>query len=258
MKKLQRVMLVMMLGVLVTGWSGVFAQEAMPAPGQTADAAPPAPKKKTLLDTYKIGGWAMHPLLLCSIGVVAISILNIRSMNRKTLLPPDAIAQIKAASETQDYVKVSELAVAKDSLFTTSLANGMKLFDPNDVVGCKPKVEEAISEAMGRQEAQHAFWLNFLSLITAVSPMFGLLGTVSGMIGAFDKIGMGGMGKPELLAANIGEAMITTAAGLIVAIPSMFAYFLFRNYLNKLLSEAEEHLTNVVDNLTSPNAVEEA
>lgn len=224
----------------------------------SAPAEAPAPKKKTLLDTYKIGGWAMHPLLLCSIGVVSICVLNVRNMNRKNLIPADAIAGIKSASEVQDYIKVAELAAATDSLVTTSLASGMRLFDPNDPEGCKPKVEEAIAESMGRQESKHAFWLNFLQLITAVAPMMGLLGTVSGMIGAFDKIGMGGMGKPELLAANIGEAMITTAAGLIVAIPSMFAYFLFRNYLNKLLSEAEEHVTVILDNLTAPMTEEEA
>ena len=58
--------------------------------------------------------------------------------------------------------------------------------------------------------------------------MFGLLGTVTGMIGAFNKIGLGGMGDPEKLASDIGEAMITTAAGLMVAIPAMFAYFGFK------------------------------
>jgi len=223
-------------------------------PPAEAKTETPAPKKKTLLDTYKIGGWAMHPLLLCSIGVVSICVLNVRAMNRKTLIPADPVASIKAASESQDYVKVAELAAGTDSLVTTALANGMRLFDPNDPDGSKPKVEEAVAESISRQESKHAFWLNFLQLITAVAPMLGLLGTVSGMIGAFDKIGMGGMGKPELLAANIGEAMITTAAGLIVAIPSMFAYFLFRNYLNKLLSEAEEHITVVLDNLTAPAA----
>jgi len=235
------------------GWTTtVIAQEA----AEGTEAATPAPKKKTLLDTYKIGGWAMHPLLLCSIGVVSITILNLRSMNRKQLIPPEPVASIKAASELQDYVKVAELASATDSLVTSALASGMRLFDPNDPEGSKPKVEEAISESMGREEAKHAYWLNFLQLITAVAPMMGLLGTVSGMIGAFDKIGMGGMGKPELLAANIGEAMVTTAAGLIVAIPAMFAYFLFRNFLNKLLSEAEEHITVVIDNLTTPMAEE--
>mgnify|MGYP001179599279 CR=1 FL=1 len=245
----------LMIGLLGLGATAVVPMVAL-AQDAAAEEAVPAPKKKTLLDTYKIGGWAMHPLLLCSIAVVGVSILNARSMNRKTLIPADVVATVKAASVNQDYVKVAELAEASDSLFGTSLASGMRLFDPNDPDGSKPKVEEAISEAMGRQEAKYAFWLNFLQLITAVAPMLGLLGTVSGMIGAFDKIGMGGMGKPELLAANIGEAMVTTATGLIVAIPAMFAYFLFRNYLNKMLSEAEENLTVVVDNLTAPVAEE--
>jgi biopolymer transport protein ExbB len=251
-------MLVMILLGITAGLGITVAVTAQEAPAaESTEAAVPPPKKKTLLDSYKIGGWAMHPLLLCSIGMVSICVLNARTMNRKTLLPPDTIASIKAASETQDYVKVAELAGANDSLFANSLASGMRLFDPNDPEGSKPKVEEAIAEAMGRQESKHAYWLNFLQLITAVAPMLGLLGTVSGMIGAFDKIGMGGMGKPELLAANIGEAMITTAAGLIVAIPTMFAYFLFRNYLNKLLSEAEDNLTVVLDNLTSPVSEEQ-
>lgn len=227
----------------------VLAQAAAPA-----EAAAPAPKSKTLLDLYVIGGWAMHPLLLCSIGVVGISILVFRTMNRKTLLPPLAVAEAKEAARVGDYAKVAEVAGGADSLFTASLASGLRHFTPDDPLGCKVRMEEAIAETLGRQEAQHTFWLNFLSLITAVSPMFGLLGTVSGMIGAFDKIGMGGMGKPELLAANIGEAMITTATGLLVAIPAMFAYFLFRNFLNKLLMEAEDHLTVIVDDLTNPGA----
>ena len=253
MKMIPRLFMLLLMTLAIIGFTaGVTAQDA-PAAAASEDAVPP-PKKKTLLDSYKIGGWAMHPLLLCSIGVVSICVLNARAMNRKTLIPPATVASIKAASENQDYVKVAELAGASDSLFGVSLASGMRLFDPHDPEGSKPKVEEAISESMGRQESKHAFWLNFLQLITAVAPMLGLLGTVSGMIGAFDKIGMGGMGKPELLAANIGEAMITTAAGLIVAIPAMFAYFLFRNYLNKLLSEAEENLTVILDNLTSPSA----
>lgn len=248
-----RMIRVALLALLISG--SLAAPLCAQAPA-TPEAAPatPAPKKKTLLDLYVIGGWAMHPLLLCSMGVVAISVLNLRSMNRKTLIPPDAVAAIKQAATTGDYMKVIQIAEGKDSLFTNSLASGLRHLDPDDPLTSKPKVEEAIAETMGRQESQHAFWLNFLSLITAIAPMFGLLGTVSGMIGAFDKIGMGGMGKPELLAANIGEAMITTAAGLLVAIPSMVAYFLFRNFLNKLMTEAEDHLTATVDELVNPSA----
>jgi biopolymer transport protein ExbB len=242
--------------VVGVGVLAAWAQEA--APAVAAAAAPLAPKKKTLLDVYLIGGWAMHPLLLCSLGVVGITVLLLRIMNRNTLMPPLTVASIKEASRNGDVEKVAELATATTCLFTTSLASGLRQYDGNDPAGSKNKMEAAIAETMGRQESQYTFWLNFLSLITAVAPMFGLLGTVSGMIGAFDKIGMGGMGKPELLAANIGEAMITTAAGLLVAIPAMFAYFLLRNFLNKLLVEAEDHLTVVLEDLTrAPETVEE-
>lgn len=250
MKKLNKTWLkwgLMALAMLAFGVVSAWAQEAAPAA-----AAAVAPKKKTLLDVYIIGGWAMHPLLLCSLGVVGITVLLLRIMNRKALMPPLALAAIKEAAHQGDVQKVAEVAAATDSLFTTSLASGLRQYNGQDPAGSKGKMEEAIAETMGRQESQYTFWLNFLSLITAVAPMFGLLGTVSGMIGAFDKIGMGGMGKPELLAANIGEAMITTAAGLLVAIPSMFAYFLLRNFLNKLLVEAEDHLTTVLDEVTRP------
>lgn len=240
-----------LLGLVICG-SVALAQA--PAP----EAAPPEPQKKTLLDYYRIGGWAMHPLLLCSMGVVAVTILSARMINRKSLAPPETLAAIKQAAREGDIDKVTELASGTQSLVTGSLSSGLRLFDPEDPDACKPKVEEAIAEAMGRRESQYAYWLNFLSLITAVAPMFGLLGTVSGMIGAFDKIGMGGMGKPELLAANIGEAMITTAAGLLVAIPAMFAYFFLRNFLNKLLTEAEDHLTEILDHLTAPESTEQA
>jgi biopolymer transport protein ExbB len=255
MKRMMRATLLAL--VLAGSLAAPLAALAQTPPATPDAAAPAAPKKKTLLDLYVIGGWAMHPLLLCSMGIVAISVLNFRSMNRKVLIPTDSVAAIKQAASTGDLGKVIELAQAKDSLFTNSLAAGLRHLDPDDPVASKPKVDDAIAESMGRQESQHAFWLNFLSLITAIAPMFGLLGTVSGMIKAFDKIGMGGMGKPELLATNIGEAMITTAAGLLVAIPAMVAYFLFRNYLNKLLTEAEDHLTATVDELMNPSAAAE-
>ncbi len=111
-------------------------------------------------------------------------------------------------------------------------------------------MEGAIAEAVGREEAQVGFWINFLSLFTGISPMIGLLGTVSGMIGAFQKIGIGGMGKPELLAGNIGEALITTATGLIIAIPAMFAYFIFRNNLSRIVRDAESEYSVIIDSLT--------
>ena len=80
--------------------------------------------------------------------------------------------------------------------------------------------------------------------------MVGLLGTVSGMIGAFGKIGSGGMGKPELLAEYIKEALFTTAAGLMIAIPAIFAFFIFRNNLSRIIRDAEAAYSELVDALT--------
>jgi len=93
--------------------------------------------------------------------------------------------------------------------------------------------------------------INYLSIIAQIAPMLGLLGTVSGMIKAFQKIGMGGMGKPELLAADIGEAMVTTATGLIIGIPAMFFYFYLKTRFMSNVSEMSRLLGNLCHQLVS-------
>ena len=172
-------------------------------------------------------------------------------------MPPETVAQIRAAAKDRDLSKAWTLANGTQSLFTTALAAGLRRINPDNPEASKPRMEEAIVEAVSREESKASYWINYLSLITAISPMVGLLGTVSGMIGAFQKIAGGGMGKPELLAGNIGEALITTAAGLIVAIPSMFFYFLFRNKLNRILQSAEENYSRILEDITGTSLVVE-
>jgi biopolymer transport protein ExbB len=231
----------------------LLAQE--PPPPNPPDAAEAAPKKTSLWDLLKTGGWAMWPLGLCSIGLVTMVVINVRLVSRKNLLPPAAVLPIRAAAEQRDLGQVFALAKASPSLYAKGLVPGLRKLDPDDPAASKPDMESAIAEAVSREEAQVGFWINFLSLITGVAPMIGLLGTVSGMIGAFQKIGMGGMGKPELLAGNIGEALITTATGLVIAIPAMFAYFIFRNNLSRIVRDAEAEYSLVLDALTSTGNV---
>lgn len=238
---------IMMLAVVIQAAVVVVAR------AQAADepaAAAPAAKRMTLWDLIKTGGWAMWPLGLCSVGLITMVVLNFRQVSRRKMLPEAAIAQLRAAAKQKDLGTMIAAATASPSLFTNALLMGLRKLNPDDPEGSKPAVETAIAEAVGREEAQAGFWINFLSLITAVSPMVGLLGTVSGMIGAFQKIAGGGMGKPELLAGNIGEALITTATGLIIAIPSMFFYFLFRNMLNRIVQRAEEQYSLLLEDLT--------
>lgn len=204
----------------------------------------------TLWDLIKSGGWAMWFLGACSIITVSLTLLNLQRVNTKKMLPPDLLAQMKVAASNGDVNQLWQLASSTDTLFTKSLADGLKHFNPDDLAGCRPKMEAAIAETAGREESRYSFYVNFLSLMTSMSPMWGLLGTVSGMIGAFSKIGSGGMGKPEMLAQNIGEALVCTASGLLIAITAMGFYFFFRNVLNTTMKEAEAHFTDILDMIT--------
>jgi biopolymer transport protein ExbB len=227
--------------------AAVYAQAETPAPETAA-------KKMTLWDLIVVGGWAMWPLGACSFGLIAMAALNFRQLNQKKLIPPATVAELRDAAAARDIGRLWQVATSTKSFFTDALAAGLRRIDPDNPAASKEKMEEAIGESVARQESQLGFWINILSLITAISPMLGLLGTVSGMIGAFQKIAGGGMGKPELLAGNIGEALITTAAGLIIAVPSMFFYFLFRNNLNRALQNAEEQFSIILDSVTGTGA----
>jgi biopolymer transport protein ExbB len=100
--------------------------------------------------------------------------------------------------------------------------------------------EERMRDEAGSVEGNTIRWIQYLNVIATIAPMVGLLGTVSGMIGAFQTIATGGMGKPELLAGDIGEALITTATGLTIGIPAMVFYFVLKNRLDTRLDELEK------------------
>ena len=222
-----------------------------PPPPNPPEAAEEAPvKKQSLWNIIETGGWAMWPLGLCSVGLITMVILNIRMVSRRNLLPQAVVLQAQDVARRREVGQLYSLTQSRPCLFTNGLAPGLRKINPEDPAASKQDMENAIAEAVGREEAQVGFWINFLSLITGVAPMIGLLGTVSGMIGAFQKIGMGGMGKPEQLASNIGEALITTATGLCIAIPAMFAYFIFRNNLSRIIREAEGVYSGIIDSLT--------
>ncbi len=223
------------------------APGAAPAAGETSSLK--MESRMTLWALIRSGGWAMYPLGACSVTVVWLITVNTMRVNSKKMIPPGVLSQLRQAAGQGDFQQVWNLASATDSYFTRTLAAGLKQVQPADPLGSRPKVEAAISETAGREEARYGFYINFLSLLTSMSPMWGLLGTVSGMIGAFSKIGSGGMGKPEMLAKNIGEALVCTASGLLVAITAMGFYFFFRNVLNTVMKESEGHFSEILDDL---------
>ena len=245
---MKKTLAILVLAALLLPLGTAIAQDPPPA-----DAAAPAPagQKQSLWQRYIVPlGWCGYPLALCSIGVVTMIILNVRMVTRKNLMPVGVVVPLRAAAEQRDVGQMYSLARAAPNLFTNGLIPGLRKINPEDPAASKPNMEGAIAEAVGREEAQVSFWINFLSLFASISPMIGLLGTVSGMIGAFGKIGMGGMGRPEQLAENIKEALFTTAAGLMIAVPAIFAFFIFRNNLSRIIRDAEGEYSFLLDALT--------
>ncbi len=108
-------------------------------------------------------------------------------------------------------------------------------------------VKESIEEIGRREAAILERYINVVGTIAAIAPLLGLLGTVFGMIKAFDVISIQGVGNPSSLAGGISEALITTAAGLVVAIPTFVLYRYLANKADALIVEMEEHSIRMVD-----------
>ena len=218
-------MLVIFAGVLVTA----SAQE----PAATA-AVGEAVQKTTFMELILQGGWSMIPLGAFSVAMLYFIIRNTLLLRPKNLLRSDLKDEIEGKLAAKDIPGAREVCQNNPSLMTSVLDAGLERISEDDFDASH--ISEAIEEAGNEQMVTFMKPINYLSIIGGTAPMLGLLGTVSGMIKAFQTIATGGMGKPELLAGNIGEALITTATGLIIAIPAMIFYFIFKNNFIKNMS----------------------
>ena len=208
------------------------AQEDAAAPAEAVEQT--ATESVTLISLLIQGGWAMYPLGLMSMAMIFFVVRNILMLRENTLLRTDLKEDLEAAISRKDVGAARELCAQNPCLMTSVLDAGLERITEQDYDPAH--ITEAIEEAGNEQMVTFMKPVNYLSIIGGTSPMLGLLGTVSGMIKAFQTIAAGGMGKPELLAGNIGEALITTATGLIIAIPAMIAYFVFKNNFIKHMS----------------------
>lgn len=204
----------------------LFAIAQQAAPEAAAAAAAPTGKTETsmtLWQMWQTGGWAMYPILLISIVATAFTVYGYINFGAKKMVPEALVGPLRDAVKKLDIAEASTLCTANPGVMTRILNNGLVRLsgDSLDVVS----VEKAMYDTSVEENQAGLKPLNYISVCASISPMFGLLGTVSGMIKAFQKIGLGAMGDPEKLASDIGEAMITTAYGLIVGIPAMFFYF---------------------------------
>lgn len=216
---------------------------------QTAGTGEPAAKAgKSLWDLWVVGGPVMWPIGLCSVAGIGLTIYCGLQYRLLKMAHPEIEPALRKAIGTLDFKTANTLCSGAPCMLTTILAAGLSRAGTPENADTA-SFEKAMEEASIEEITEWQKPLNHLSLTAQIAPMLGLLGTVTGMIGAFDKIGMGAMGSPEKLAGDIGEAMITTAAGLIVAIPCMFAYFFFKGKFTGNVARVSRLLGDLVHQL---------
>ncbi|MEC8613991.1 MAG: MotA/TolQ/ExbB proton channel family protein [Verrucomicrobiota bacterium] len=189
-------------------------------------------QEKSLIDMYKAGGWAMYPLTLLSISGFGLIVYNFLAVRPEPILNTPATVQIDEALAAIDVEKAKTICQENPSPITNIIEAGMNRVDVNNFD--PEQVKEAIEESSSEELSGPFVLINYLSVVGSLSPMVGLLGTVSGMVKAFNVIEAEGAGSAQALAGNISEALITTATGMIVGIPAMFFFFFFKNRYGKI------------------------
>jgi biopolymer transport protein ExbB len=195
-----------------------------------------------LLELISAGGWLMLPILACSILALAITVERLMALRADRILPHGLLADVwglyKGGQLTNERLKEIRQASALGSLIVAGLSNAGS---GRDVM--KESITDAASDAIHQMER----FLNALGTVAVITPLLGLLGTVIGMIKVFSQIMISGTGNANLLAGGISEALITTAAGLTVAIPALVAHRFLQRRVSTLVLAMEQESVKLVD-----------
>ncbi|VFM98836.1 MAG: biopolymer transport protein ExbB [Candidatus Kentron sp. G] len=197
-----------------------------------------------MFELMKAGGFVMIPILLCSVVAMAIIAERFWTLRKKRVAPDNLVVEIWQRARKGRLNEEHFHLLRKNSPLGRVLAAGLVNRQHSREI-MKESIEEAGHHVVHNME-QH---LNTLGTIAAVTPLLGLLGTVIGMIKVFAVITTQGIGDPGVLASGISEALITTAAGLTVAIPSLIFYRYFRRKVEDLVVTMEQEAIKMVEAL---------
>jgi biopolymer transport protein ExbB len=224
---------ILFIAILVSGMALLSA-----ADGEKKD--PKAGHNKTLLETLVEGGWVMVPIGIMSILTVYLSTDGVRNTSIKKTSPPAMEAEVKRLFLQGDYVGAYTFCRDNKSPLTNVLRVGISLLGDGKVM-----VEEGMISEMHKESAAMSAQINYLSVIGVVTPMIGLLGTVTGMIKAFSTLGSSGIGDPSSLSGAIGEVLVATASGLVIAIPAFGMFY----FLRSRSTIAMHHIQDIINQL---------
>jgi len=204
-------------------------------------------------EIVRAGGPLMWPIILCSIVAAAIVLERLWTLQDRRVLPRELTTKVHQLIETNQINDKVIAALEQNSPLGRILAAGLaNRHRPRDVM--MERLEDTGRHIVHELER----FLNTLGTIAAISPLLGLLGTVTGIIKAFNAIQAGGMGDPRALSGGIAEALITTAAGLVVAIPSLFAYRFLRSKVDGIVIAMEKDAIRLADQVEAAQGASRA
>ena len=221
------------------------AQPANPTAAEAQADGKPSIPMSNLLNVIREGGIMMLPIIACSILMMIFVMERLLYLRKSRVIPKPFIRGVIEQLEQQQLGRDEALALCEEngSPIAEIFAGALKKYGRSAV-----EVEQAVVDAGERVVSQMRKYLRLFNSISNLTPLLGLLGTVLGMIDAFNTIARAdAMGRPELLAGGIGMALITTAAGLCVAIPSYTAYAFFLGRIDKLILEMDSHAQSIVE-----------
>jgi biopolymer transport protein ExbB len=195
-----------------------------------------------VLELVKAGGWLMLPIIACSIVALAIIIERLWSLQVRRVLPKNLVAQVwrwdKIHQLNDEHLKELQASSPLGCVLAAGIANRKQN---------REVMKESIEDTGRHIVHELERYLNTLGTIAAITPLLGLLGTVVGMIQVFATITTIGVGNPGALAGGISQALITTAAGMSVAIPTLMFYRYFRGKVRMLVLRMEQEAMGMVE-----------
>jgi biopolymer transport protein ExbB len=194
-----------------------------------------------MFEIVKAGGIVMVPIILCSVLAVAITLERLWTLREQRVVPAELTDKVWKAVENRALSDRQITVLQQHSPLGRVLAAGLANRHRHREV-----MISAIEDAGRHVVHDLERFLNVLGTIAAISPLLGLLGTVTGMIRTFKAITLAGVGNPSAMAGGIAEALITTAAGLLVAIPALVAYRYLRGRVDSLVIQMEKESIRLV------------
>lgn len=232
-------------------WLCLFGLAASCALGQSEAPAGEEPVVETsetsFLHMIAAGGWAMYPLGFLSVAGFGLVCYNFMALRKKDFFDEASAERLRQHLSTVDIDAAREDCSANPNPLMRIVSHGL-----DSIRGGTIDLElfrQRLEAGSSKELAQPFVVINYLSIIASISPMLGLLGTVSGMVKAFNAIATVGMGQPDLLAGNISEALITTATGMLIGIPTMFFFFYFKNRYGKIVADMTMYLDDMYGEL---------